>query len=552
MLAKLQVRNYAIIDELTINFSSGLNIITGETGAGKSILMGALSLILGDRADTASVMDKSKKCIVEGVFSAVGSPMIQSFLATNDLDEGDEITVRREIASGGKSRAFINDTPVNLEQLRTLSLLLVDLHRQFDTLELGDRDFQRKVIDALAGNQTQLQKYSAIYTEWKEAQQELEGLVLQQQKFEKEHDYNRFLFEELDELNLQENELENLEEELKVLSNAEGIKAGLNRAVHELSESDTPMVQQLKMLTQQLQSYASVHTGIAELVNRLHSVQVELHDIALELERVNDHIIYDAARIEQINERISSGYRLLKKHGLQTTSELIAIRDGLNEKLQAVLNIDGLIRLKSAEVEKLQDDLTVAARKLSEARKNELVPFEKKVNELLHKVGMPNARIKVTIDAKAPDLYGADAIDFLFDANSSGRFEPVRKVASGGELSRLMLCIKSLVAASIDLPSLIFDEIDTGISGEAARRVGEIMQQLSVSRQVICITHQPQIAGRASAHYYVYKEKKGNEVKTNIRELNKEERVNAIATMLGGEKPSAAAIANAREILQFQ
>jgi DNA repair protein RecN (Recombination protein N) len=550
VLKKLHIQNYAIIEELEIDFPGHLNIITGETGAGKSILMGALSLILGDRADTSVLLNREKKCFVEGLFAVSGKKEVKQFLRENDLDADEELVIRREISAAGKSRAFVNDTPVNLEQLRQLSSLLVDLHRQFDTLALGESDFQREVLDALAGHQELLLQYQTVYAQWQHSSRELEELLQQKNQFTKEYDYHKFLFDELEEANFRENELEETEAALQLLNSSEGIKTVLSRVSYELDEGEQPMVQQLKLLINQLQPYTSYHASLPALMERLQSVQVELKDIAGEIEHINDQVQFDPQKVEQLNERISVGYKLLKKHGVKTTNELLEIKNQLEEKLQAVLNIDDAIASKEKVVQQLVQEAESLAKQLSANRAKQVKPLQDKVNKLLAQVGMPNARLRVDVQ-QLPDLqrYGKDEIEFLFDANKSNRFEPVRKVASGGELSRLMLCIKSLVAKSLDLPTLIFDEIDTGISGEAARQVGIIMKELAAKRQVICITHQPQIAGKADAHFFVYKEIRGEEVKTGIRLLTQDERITAIAKMLSGEKPTAAALENAREMV---
>ncbi|MGV3593709.1 MAG: DNA repair protein RecN [Sediminibacterium sp.] len=556
MLNKLTIQNYAIIEEIEIDFSRQLNIITGETGAGKSILMGALSLILGERADSSVLVNTNKKCFIEGVFSVGDKPEVIQFLESNELDIESELVLRREIGSNGKSRAFINDTPASLQQLRQLASLLVDLHQQFDTLELGDSDFQREVLDALAANQSMLQEYQHIFRNWQSSVKKLEELKEQKSAFNKEADYHQFLFDELNELSLKENELEELDQELKVLNSSEGIKAALTKVYFDLRESDQPVVTLLKQMIQQLQPFASMHKDLQVLIERLQSAQVELQDIASETDHINDSVVFDQQRIEWINQRLADGYKLLKKHGLQTTTDLLQLQASLAEKLQAVLNIDETIQQLEKETELLHDKADAIATKLSAARTQQIPPLEKNVNQLLRQVGMPNAQIKVAVTPIALQPYGKDNIEFLFDANvpagqtnQSNRFEPIRKVASGGELSRLMLCIKSLVAKSINLPTMIFDEIDTGISGEAAKQVGLIMKEMASGRQIICITHQPQIAGKADAHFFVYKEIVNDAVKTNIRMLNQDERITAIARMLSGEKPTAAALENAREMV---
>ncbi|MDZ4795085.1 MAG: DNA repair protein RecN [Bacteroidota bacterium] len=559
MLTRISIKNYAIIDELEIDFSRQLNVITGETGAGKSIIVGALGLILGERADSTVLVNKEKKCMVEGLFVIRKKKGIKRFLTDNDFDSGDELVVRREIGSNGKSRAFINDTPVTLLQLNQLSRLLVDLHQQFDTLELGESNFQREVLDALAGQQALLEEYQTIFRHWQLIKKETEELKAQQQQFDKEADYNRFQFTELEEAGFKENELEEIDTELKLLNNAEGIKGALDKVYAALSENETPLVQELKVLLNQLHIYASYHSDLPVLIQRLQSAQIELQDIADDVDRIGGQVSYDPMKIEQLNERLSLGYKLRKKHGVNSTNELIGIHEQLKEKLQAVVNIDEAIRQKEKELANTRENLSRIAAKITEGRLKQVKPFEDKVNKLLVQVGMPNAKLKAEIQPADLAISGADAVDFLFDANlpsdmsnkerKSGQFQPVRKVASGGELSRLMLCIKSLVARSIDLPTLIFDEIDTGISGEAARQVAIILKDLAAQRQVICITHQPQIAGKADAHFFVYKEIIKDTVKTNIRLLTTEERITTIAKMLSGEKPTAAAMENAREMV---
>jgi DNA repair protein RecN (Recombination protein N) len=550
MLSRLSIQNYAIIDQLEVDFSSQLNVITGETGAGKSIIVGALGLILGQRAESNVLLNREKKCIVEGCFKGESSDeQVSNFLKENELDVHEELMVRREISPNGKSRAFINDTPVNLSQLNQLSSLLVDLHQQFDTLELGESDFQREVLDALAANFDFLKKYRTTFDTVQAARKNLEQLKEQKTQFNKEFDYHQFQFNELEEANFKENELEELDQELKLQTNAEGIKNALNKTYYNLEEGDEPIIRQLKSMINGLQQYSEMQPDIPNLIQRLQSVYIELQDIADETDRVNNHVNSDPETIERINERLSLGYRLLKKHGVKETNELLQIKEQLSEKLQAVLNIDDAIANAEKDFAQLTSKAEEQAAKISEARKKQVKPLETQVNKMLLQVGMPNARLKVEIQKGNLSATGFDEIEFLFDANKSGQFQPLRKVASGGELSRLMLCIKSLVAKSMDLPTLIFDEIDTGISGEAAKQVGVIMKELASARQVICITHQPQIAGKADAHFLVYKAVKNDAVTTGVRLLDTDERIVAIAKMLSGEKPTAAAMENAREMV---
>jgi DNA repair protein RecN (Recombination protein N) len=557
MLKRLSINNYAIIDNLEIDFSPQLNIITGETGAGKSIIVGALGLILGERADSTVLVNKEKKCIVEGIFSA-DVKKVTDFFKDNELDADDEVVVRREIGINGKSRAFINDTPVNLSQMQLLATLLVDLHKQFDTLELGEVDFQREVIDALGGNAVPLINYQELFFNWQQVTKEYQELSNQKQQFNKEADYNRFQYDELAEAGFTDDELEKGETTLKMLSNAEGIKAALSKAYFELAEDELPMVQRIKSLQSLLQGYQAYHPDLPFLTERLQSVHIELKDIAGEVDRIGDHINYDPAKIDALNERLSVGYKLLKKHGVSTTAELLVIQKQFEQKLRAEMDIDEAIEQKEKESSLLLKQAREMAAKLSVIRNRQVKPLESSVNKLLVQVGMPNAKLKVVVqDQQELNRYGADRIEFLFNANlpsgengHDNQYQPVHKIASGGELSRLMLCIKSLVAQSIDLPTMIFDEIDSGVSGEAARQVGIILKRLAANRQIICITHQPQIAGKADAHFFVYKEIVNNAIKTNIRRLGNEERITTIAKMLSGEKPTAAAMENAREIVR--
>ena len=549
MLQKLNIQNYAIIDEIGIDFSDSLNIITGETGAGKSILMGALSLILGERAESTALMNKEKKCVVEGFFNAAGRKEIKYFLKNNELDAEDELVIRREIAVNGKSRAFINDTPVNLAQLKELSSLLVDLHQQFDTLELGDSNFQREVLDALAGNGNLLQEYATVFSDYSKAKKELQELQQQQTAANTALDYNQFLFDELKEAGLKENELEELDAELKLLSNAENVKQQLGAIYFELKNSEHPIVQQLKSLSNKLHSLQPYHVSIEDLTKRLLGAQAELQDIGDELESIDNAVQYSPERIQLVNDKIMLGYKLLKKHNVHTTGDLLSLQYALQQKLNDILNISEAIAAKEIATQQLLKRCEQQAALITGNRNKAIKPFTEKVNSLLAQVGMPNAAIQVQLQKVALHIDGADVIEFLFDANKSGRFEPLRKVASGGELSRLMLCIKSLVAQKLQLPTLIFDEIDTGISGEAAKQVGVIMKALSAAHQLIAITHQPQIAAKATAHYFVYKSIKGDKINTAIRLLNNDERITTIAQMLSGEKPTAAALENAREMV---
>ena len=549
MLSKLEIHNYILIDQLSIDLSNQLSVITGETGAGKSIIMGALGLILGDRADSTVCRDASKKCFIEGTFSLSNKQTYQAFFTEHELDLTDEVIIRREINAQGKSRAFINDTPINLNELKQLTSQLVDLHQQFDTLTLGDTDFQRTVIDALAGVQKDLAQYQSVFHLWKDHQKQLAELISRRDEFEKTESYKKHLLEELAALQLKENELESLEQELKFLENAVSIKAQIDQSIQMLESADNPIVQQLKQIANNLDSIVKWQPEFADLLNRLKAAQIELADVANELSSWQDKIDFDDKKLVVIQDRLSEGYSLQKKHKVQSTNELITIQKQLELDLTAVLSLDEEINQLTKQVKADEKQVVELANTLTQKRNKETAPFTKNVNQLLHQVGMPNAKIKVTIDEVAYNAYGKDKIDFLFDANNTQKFEPIKKVASGGELSRLMLCIKSLVAKSIDLPTMIFDEIDTGISGEPAKQVGLLLQGLGQARQVLCITHQPQIAAKGHAHLFVYKEQKGTSTNTFLRELTAAERVQHIALMIGGDPPSKSALENAKELL---
>jgi DNA repair protein RecN (Recombination protein N) len=549
MLSKLEIHNYILIDQLSIDLSNQLSVITGETGAGKSIIMGALGLILGDRADSTVCRDASKKCFIEGTFSLSNKQTYQAFFTEHDLDLTEEVIIRREINAQGKSRAFINDTPINLNELKQLTSQLVDLHQQFDTLTLGDTDFQRTVIDALASVQKDLAQYQSVFHLWKDHQKQLAELISRRDEFEKTESYKKHLLEELAALQLKENELENLEQELKFLENAVSIKAQIDQSIQVLESADNPIVQQLKQIANNLDSIVKWQPEFADLLNRLKAAQIELADVANELSSWQDKIDFDDKKLVLIQDRLSEGYSLQKKHKVQSTNELISIQQQLELDLTAVLSLDEEINQLTKQVKADEKQVVELATSLTQKRNKETAPFTKNVNQLLHQVGMPNAKIKVTIDEVAYNAYGKDKIDFLFDANNTQKFEPIKKVASGGELSRLMLCIKSLVAKSIDLPTMIFDEIDTGISGEPAKQVGLLLQGLGQARQVLCITHQPQIAAKGHAHLFVYKEQKGTSTNTFLRALSANERVQHIALMIGGDPPSKSALENAKELL---
>jgi DNA repair protein RecN (Recombination protein N) len=558
MLQRLHIRNYAIIEELEIDFAPGLNIITGETGAGKSILMGALGLVLGNRADTSVLLKEGEKCVVEATFDAKNHPALAQQLQQLELDGEEELLLRREIAPGGKSRSFVNDTPVNLPDLKQIAGLMVDLHRQFDTLALADANFQYEIIDALAGNNALLRQYRQVFADSRKALNNLKRLQEQAATASRELDYITFLLQELQEAAFKPDEIEQLEQEMSLLQHAEGIKSALEQVGFLLLESDTTIPQQLKQLAQGIAQAGGTQQAEAnELRERLLAAQVELQDIGREAMRIYNRISLDPERLNKIEQRLSLAYKLQKKHAVDSTAGLLAVQKELQQKLDGITSLDNDLTLLEKELVALEKEAINIAAKLTAARQKVVAPLEKTTNAYLAQMGMPNARLRAVcnpLPADKPDAellhhFGNDEVALLFDGNGTGRFEPIGKVASGGELSRLMLAIKAQVASKIHLPALIFDEIDTGISGEAARQVGLLMRQLAEGHQVIAITHQPQIAARANAHFFVYKQAENGKVKTKMRRLSRAEQVNAIAMMLGGETPSATVKATALEMI---
>ncbi len=552
MLQQLSIRNYAIIEDLQIHFKKGLSIITGETGAGKSILMGALNLILGQRAETGVLLNKDLKCIVEAVFVLPGTDAhLLGYLQSLDIEHDDpELIIRREISPAGKSRSFINDSPVSLNQLKSVASLLVDLHQQFDTRELNEADFQRSVLDALAGNKNLLSQMMTAFSVYRELLKKVSEAKEQRDSFQKELDYNNFLFEELLEAALQTDELELLDAELHTLTHAEEAKSLLQHLSDEINEGDTPLSAGLKSLVQKLKTLPAGLQGISDITDRLAATAVELKDIGEEIAALNNNMQANPDRLEVVNDRIALGYRLLKKHNVKTTAELLLIQSQLDEKLQAYQHGNYNIEILEKKLQKALADCDVIAINLSKKRKEYTEVFRGKTEILLHEMGMPNARLKIEIEPASLHAFGYDEVRFLFDANAIGQFQPIAKVASGGELSRLMLAIKSLVAHNMALPTLIFDEIDTGISGEAARKVGAVMRDLSSQHQLIVISHQPQVAAKADTHFYVHKHKgSSGSIQTQVKVLSDKERVETIAKMIGGDKPSVAAMQNAAELI---
>lgn len=550
MLQKLTINNYAIIDHLVVQPTAGLNIVTGETGAGKSIILGALSLILGDRADTSVLINKDEKCVVEALFDVKGNTALKAALEEEELDYEEQCIIRREINTSGKSRAFINDTPVKLDVLNRLTSLLVDLHQQFDHLAFDDSHFQMDVLDAVAGNGGLRKEYGSVFASYKSVSKKLNLLKIQKAEWQKESDYKQFLLDELVEASFKENEIEDADAQLKQLAHAERITQVLQESVTVLNEGERPVVNELKRLLQQLDSISGMMPPAKSVSERLNSLHVELKDIAGEIEILANNVTIDEEQIQNLQARLDVGYKLLKKHAVQTTNELLAIQQQLGNDLQASLDIEDAIQAAEQQQQDLYKQLSAIATQLTASRQQQAKIFGAEVNKLLKLVGMPNAVFTVQVDRKTePAELGMDDVQFYLDANKSGKALPVHKAASGGEMSRIMLSIKTLTAKAMHLPTLIFDEVDTGISGEAAKQVGLLLNKLSQYHQVICITHQPQVAARGDNHMYVYKKDEKGRIATRIRILSGEERVEAIAKMIGGEQPGQAALQNARELM---
>ena len=550
MLHSLRISNYAIIDHLELNFSGQLTTVTGETGAGKSIIIGALSLILGQRADTSALFDKSRKCIIEGAFD-VSAYGLDSLFDRNELDHEDVCVIRREISSQGKSRAFVNDTPVNLDVLRELGSNLVDLHRQHETLDLATDRFQLDVIDSIAGHGERVRQFGNTFRKYKLLQKELESLREQHLKAQNDLDYYTYQLKELDELNLQSGEQQQLEAELRSLSHAEEIAEVLSRSAFALTEGEGSLVAILGSVESDLRKVSAFDERIEALLKRIESSRLELDDVAREMQRLMESSDRDPSRVQMLTERLDLIYRLMKKHRAASEEELEKTRLELQEKVKNVSGLDDRITELEHELTGLHKKLSAEAQSLTKARTKAIARLTKEVEASLPSVGLPNAILKVQHDT-TPEAFGPngmDSIRFLFSANPGSDPVEIRRVASGGELSRLMLVVKSLIASTTALPTLVFDEIDEGVSGEVAKKVGNMLRDLAASHQVICITHLPQIAAKGHAHYYVYKEVKGSRTITFVKPLETRERVIEIAKMLSGEKPTSAALENAQELL---
>lgn len=551
MLHRLTVHNYVLIDELDIDFSKGLTIVTGETGAGKSILLGALSLIIGERADSNVLLNKQKKCIIEGSFN-ISNYNLQPFFETHELDYSNETFLRREINAEGKSRAFINDTPVNLAQLKQLGAALVDIHSQHETLTLSNSMFQLGVVDAFAKHQILLTKYHSLYIGYINLKKELDVLHDREKQSKLDLDYLQFQFDELNEAKFEINEQYKLEAELSLLSHAEEIQTNLSVASAALLSSESNLVDQLSSVLNSISQLTKFDEKFELLFQRLKSSVVELKDIADEIILAEQKLEVNPQRAEIINERLNIIYRLQQKHHVNDIDGLIMIMNNIADKLESIGSLENSIAKLEKEKNELIAQLTKIAEIISLNRAKAIPKIEEAIQKSLTSLSMPNAVLKIQQDIASNQNFGITGIDkisFLFSANKGVNYKELNKVASGGELSRLMLSIKSLIAQLTALPTIVFDEIDTGISGETASKMGVMMQKISEQLQVIAITHLPQIASKGDVHYVVQKEETKTAVRTGIIKLNAGERVREIARLLSGEKLTDAALENAKELL---
>jgi DNA repair protein RecN (Recombination protein N) len=549
VLINLSIKNYALIDNLNVNFTAGFTTITGETGAGKSILLGGLSLVLGKRADMTSLKDKGSRCVIEAIFD-IKNYNLESFFSKHDLEYDSNTIVRREIHPGGKSRAFVNDSPLTLDILTQLGKRLVDIHSQHQTLQLTEHDFQLKLIDAFADNTKILNSYNTKLAKYKATLQEFDELIEFQKNANKEHDYNTFLLNELDAVYLEDGLQEKLEDQYQQLNNVEAVLENLSKGNHLLRDEQIGIVsllQELKLISGKL---SVIGSKFANLKERIDSVFIELKDIAEEIQILQESIEPDPGKLEEINTKLQVIYDLQRKHDVSNVSELIVIRESLTNKVSATQNLEDEIQNKRNLLEAQKNELDKDANLLSVRRKTVIPEIKEKLEHSLHSLGLPNATFNIeVIPTEDYKINGIDTLVFLFSANKGSDYNTLKKVASGGELSRIMLVIKSILARYEQLPTLMFDEIDSGVSGEISNRMGDIMQEMSRNMQVFSITHLPQIASKGDHHFKVFKTDKGDSTQTQMKELLEDERVFELAEMLGGKSLSESALAHARELL---
>lgn len=549
MITSLSIENFALIEKLNIDFSKGFSIITGETGAGKSILLGALGLVLGKRADLSSLKNKEEKCIVEANF-ALGKYDLQAFFEANDLDYEEETIIRREILPSGKSRAFVNDSPVNLQQLQDLSYYLIDVHSQHQTLELSEEEYQFKIIDAMADNQDFRTEYFSLLKQYRSAKSSLETKKSSLSAILKEKDYNEFLFNELHVANLKAGELEELEKNYEALNNVEFIKENLSTLLAMANEDQFGLLKNLKEFKSTLQKNAGYSSEYESLLERTSSILIEFDDIVKELNRESDLVFNDPEKLELINQKLQLIYSLQKKHQVLTVEELIAIQNELETKVVSVVTLEEEIIKLENSLKDFEIQLDAIANKISQSRREAIPTLSQKLIDILNLLGMPNVRFMIDISPSTTYYNnGKDSLQFLFSANKGTDFGLLKKVASGGEMSRIMLAVKSILAQYSKLPTIIFDEIDTGVSGEIANKMGEIMREMSQSMQVFAITHLPQIAAKGNTHYKVFKTVLDNNTVSELKLLTNEERINEIAEMLSGKDISDSALNHAKALL---
>ncbi len=551
MLKNLFIKNYALIQELEMKPDRELSIITGETGAGKSIMLGAIGLLLGHRADTKALFDDKEKCIIEGTFEVPEHDSLKNIFAEEELDYDATNIIRREISPSGKSRAFVNDTPVTLEILKKIGSMLVDIHSQHDTLQLGSNEYQLQIIDIYAQNQILITNYLEAFKSFKKTQAEYNDLVSNAETLHKELDYNQFLLNELVNAELiSDQEIELIEDELRILESAEEIKSKLVNSIDILSGSENSVINNLRQSVSVLNQIGNISTRHRNLKDRLESCYIELKDVILELEAEENTVDLDPEKVIQIQTRLDFIYRLQKKHQVSKVQGLIELRNELEHKVSKILNFDEEINKVKLDLDKNIKNVNNLGEQLSDSRKSVINTFENELIALLTEVGMPNASVKIKHTITQPTQTGIDTINLLFSANKGVAPADLKSVASGGEFSRLMLCVKYVLAAKTSLPTIIFDEIDTGISGEIAIRVGKMIKNMASHRhQVIAISHLHQIAANGNVHYFVYKDNSSDKTISKIKKLNNDERIFEIAKMIGGEKPSESAMISAKEML---
>ena len=548
MLKHLTIRNYALIRFLEMQPSPHLNVITGETGAGKSIMLGAIGLLMGNRADTRVMWDENEKCVIEGTFN-IKPYKLKSLFREEELDYADETIIRREISPGGKSRAFINDTPVTLDTMRRLGHLLMDIHSQHETLELGTQAFQLQLIDSFAGNTAVRESYDQAWKRFQEAKKKFGQLTAEATTLREEADYITFQLDELGKADLKEHEQEALENELKIMEHAEEIKTRLHASLQLLNEAEFSAHSVLTEVRTHLAAIASFSTQYETLHRRLESLRLELDDITAEIEKEETNVDFDPERAEFVKERLSTMYRLLKKHRMSDVRELLQLQEALEKKAIVTSHLDEALEQARKEMETAGNEVDSIAGSLRESRKKSFPPLQKQMVKLLRELGIPDATLAISLEETAPGPGGADKIDILFSANKGISPRPLAQVASGGEFSRLMFCIKYIMAEKSAMPTLVLDEIDNGVSGEIALKLGNLMLNMSNGHQLITISHLPQIAARGQAHYFVYKDNSAAKTVSNIKLLSDNERVEEIAKMIGGDNPSRIALENAQELM---